>query len=180
MKQRLEREEALVKQVLAVVSPGRFSMGFRRPVKGKITARFGGRRVFNGKPRSPHAGTDLRAAAGTPVLAPSSGRVALVHDLYFSGTTVVLDHGLGLFTQYGHLKKSLVRPGVVVKAGQRLGLSGQSGRVTGPHLHWAAVLGGARIDAMALTQPLVDIQVELDEDESPGGTFEDAEDSEED
>ena len=111
---------------------------------------FGARRVFNGKTRSRHAGLDVAAPAGAPVVAAAGGRVALAGNFYFSGGSVVLDHGEGLFTMYFHLSRLDVKEGETVAAGQLLGAVGATGRATGPHLHWAARLGSARIDPAAL------------------------------
>jgi murein DD-endopeptidase MepM/ murein hydrolase activator NlpD len=127
-----------------------FEGSFVAPIPGAATARFGERRVFNGQPRSPHSGMDLKAKMGVPVRAPAGGRVVLAGPLYFSGNTVVLDHGLGLTTLYAHLSKMTVKPGDLVKKGQLLGKVGATGRVTGPHLHWALKLGEARIDPYSL------------------------------
>ncbi|MFI5346634.1 MAG: M23 family metallopeptidase [Elusimicrobiota bacterium] len=127
-----------------------FEGSFVPPIPGASTARFGERRVFNGQPRAPHSGMDLKAKLGVPVRAPAAGRVVLAGSLYFSGNTVVLDHGLGLTTLYAHLSKMSVKSGDLVKKGQLLGKVGATGRVTGPHLHWALKLGEARIDPYSL------------------------------
>jgi murein DD-endopeptidase MepM/ murein hydrolase activator NlpD len=127
-----------------------FEGSFSPPILGAATARFGERRVFNGQPRSPHSGMDLKAKTGVPVRAPAAGRVVLAGPLYFSGNTVVLDHGLGLTTLYAHLSKMHVKPGDVVKKGQVIGNVGATGRVTGPHLHWALKLREARVDPYSL------------------------------
>ena len=111
---------------------------------------FGARRILNGQKRAPHNGVDFSAPVGTPVEAPAPGRVALAEDLYFSGGTVILDHGGGLFTSYFHLSKIDVAEGDVVEPGRRLGAVGATGRVTGPHLHWSARLAGARINPLSL------------------------------
>jgi murein DD-endopeptidase MepM/ murein hydrolase activator NlpD len=111
---------------------------------------FGSRRVYNGKTTGFHAGLDMAAPKGTPVAAAADGRVALAGDLYFSGGTVLLDHGGGLFTQYMHLSRVDVADGAVVAKGTVLGLVGATGRVTGPHLHWGARLNGARVNPEAL------------------------------
>lgn len=123
---------------------------FVLPVAGPPTSAFGLRRVFNGRPRAPHPGIDLRAPVGTTVLAPGDGVVALAEHLYFSGSTVVLDHGGGLFTIYAHLSRIDVSEGQHVRAAQPLGLSGATGRVTGPHLHWGARVGEHVFDPRAL------------------------------
>jgi murein DD-endopeptidase MepM/ murein hydrolase activator NlpD len=123
---------------------------FVRPVPGEATSVFGTRRVYNGKPRSPHPGLDLRAATGTTVGCSGDGRVGLAQDLYYSGNTVIVDHGGGLFTLYAHLSELRVREGDEVTAGQPVGLSGATGRVTGPHLHWGAKIGDLPFDPRAL------------------------------
>ncbi|MDH4065052.1 MAG: M23 family metallopeptidase, partial [Acidobacteriota bacterium] len=124
--------------------------GFRRPVPHRANSRFGTRSVFNGEPRNPHTGTDFLSPAGTPILAPQAGRAVAARDLYFSGNTVVLDHGLGLFSQLAHMSRIDVKEGAMVTTGQRLGLVGATGRVTGAHLHWGMRLNGARVDPLSL------------------------------
>ncbi len=123
---------------------------FIMPVRSKIKSPFGLRRFFNGKPRSPHSGVDLRAPLGTPVRAANSGVVVLVRRCYLSGNTVVIDHGEGLFTLYAHLARVRVHMGELVERGQVIGLAGKSGRATGPHLHWGVSLYGHRLDPLAL------------------------------
>ncbi|HKQ63292.1 MAG TPA: M23 family metallopeptidase [Candidatus Polarisedimenticolaceae bacterium] len=126
---------------------------FVRPVPGDPTSIFGSRRVYNGKPRAPHPGLDLRAATGTPVLASGPGVVALAEDLYYSGNTIIVDHGGGLFTVYAHLSELLVHAGDTAAAGQLIARSGATGRVTGPHLHWGAKIGQEPFDPTALLDP---------------------------
>jgi len=126
---------------------------FLVPLEGvQPSSSFGRRRILNGRPRSPHSGVDLGAPAGTAVHAMQRGRVVLDEDLFFSGRTVVLDHGLGLFSLYGHLSESRVAPGRVVDAGEVIGLVGATGRVTAPHLHWAVRIGDARVDGLDLVR----------------------------
>ena len=123
------------------------------PVEGATDGRnFGHRRVFNGQPRAPHSGADLRARTGTPILAANSGRVVLAKDLFYSGNAVFIDHGLGLFTTYLHLSKIDVAVGDIVEQGQQIGLAGATGRVTGPHLHWGVRLLDARVDPFSLVR----------------------------
>ena len=117
---------------------------------GTATSVFGTRRVFNGKPRDPHSGLDLRAASGTPVHSSGPGVVSLAQELYYSGNTVIVDHGGGLFTIYAHLSEIRVQEGDTAEAGDVLGLSGATGRVTGPHLHWGAKIGSVPFDPTAL------------------------------
>ena len=123
---------------------------FVQPVNEASTGRFGARSVFNGALRAPHAGEDFASPEGTFVQAPNTGRVVLAHDLYFTGNTIVIDHGLGLFSLLAHLSSFDVNLGDMVAVGQRLGSSGATGRVTGPHLHWAVRAAGARVDPQSL------------------------------
>ena len=151
---RIERERERLAEVYAarryLAPPGK---AFVRPVPGEPTAIFGTRRLYNGEPRSPHPGLDLRAASGTPVKSAGDGEVVLAQDLYYSGLTVIVDHGAGLFTIYAHLSKIDVREGAPVTAGELVGRSGATGRVTGPHLHWGAKLGDRPFDPTALLDP---------------------------
>jgi hypothetical protein len=134
------------------VTPERFWRGkFTTPVgtSGAGTG-FGARRIINGQPRSPHSGSDYKAALGTPVVAANAGRVALVAEFFFPGRLVVVDHGLGLYTAYFHLDTIAVADGERVERGQTLGTVGATGRATGPHLHFGAQVAGARIDPTTL------------------------------
>jgi murein DD-endopeptidase MepM/ murein hydrolase activator NlpD len=148
-KEELDRVKADQVRVAEAYSRGsavRLFTSFARPLKARSNGNFGVRRVYNGKTESIHAGLDLAAAEGTSVKAAGDGRVVLAGDLYFSGGTVLLDHGAGLFTQYFHLSRIDVKEGDDVTQGTRLGASGRTGRVTGPHLHWGAKLRGARVN----------------------------------
>ena len=127
-----------------------WSKSFVRPAVGPGGSPFGLRRFFNGQARSPHSGIDIKANRGSEVYASNAGKVVVADDLFFTGNTVVIDHGLGLYTIYAHLSKIQVEEGVMVERAQLLGLVGATGRVTGPHLHWAAKLGGARVDPLGL------------------------------
>jgi len=149
---RAECEGKRLQEILAGVSPVRlWTGGFVSPV-GDVPAsgNFGKRRILNNQPRSPHSGEDFPAPAGASVQAAQRGRVALADDLFFSGQTVILDHGLGLFTYYAHLEKIEVAEGEVVEAGAVLGRVGATGRVTGAHLHWAARVNQARVNPLEL------------------------------
>ena len=150
---RLARERAKLKKIYARRDPYPLTWPFVRPVPGEPTSIFGTRRLFNDQPRSPHPGLDLRAGTGTPVEASGDGSVALAEDLYYSGNIVILDHGGGLFTLYAHLSRIDVAEGDQVRAGQQLGKSGATGRVTGPHLHWGAKIGDEPFDPTALLDP---------------------------
>jgi murein DD-endopeptidase MepM/ murein hydrolase activator NlpD len=148
---RIERDAADLRRVWQSSAPDRLWTGaFVRPVPGEAVSRFGTRSIFNGQARSPHNGGDFMSPAGTPIEAPNAGRVALAHDLYFSGNTVVIDHGLGMFSTLAHMSEIDVREGETVKAGQVVGRVGATGRVTGPHLHWAVRIGGARVDPLSV------------------------------
>lgn len=150
---RIERERALVAEVYRQRTPLALDRPLARPVPGAVSSPFGKRRVYNGQPRSPHNGVDFRATTGVLVAAAAPGRVALAMDLYFSGKTVILDHGAGLFTIYAHLSRLDVGSGDAVDTGHRLGLSGATGRVTGPHLHFGAKIGDEPFDPLALMDP---------------------------
>ncbi len=130
--------------------PRLWQRAFQPPVGSAIHDNFGARRVFNGRPRSPHDGVDIAAPLGAPVTAPAPGVVALAAELYFSGGTVILDHGAGLFTTYFHLSRIDVTDGEAVAAGRTIGRVGATGRATGPHLHWGARLHRARVNPLDL------------------------------
>jgi murein DD-endopeptidase MepM/ murein hydrolase activator NlpD len=123
---------------------------FVRPVPDPSNSAFGSHSVFNGQPRSAHGGADFLSPAGRSIQAPAAGRVVVAQDLYYSGNTVVIDHGLGLFSMLAHLSKIEVRAGDDVHTGQLVGSVGATGRVTGPHLHWAVRAAGARVDPLSL------------------------------
>jgi len=120
------------------------------PVQGVISSPFGARRYVNGKPRSPHTGVDIAAPEGTPIIAPLSGRILLVHSMYLDGNTVVIGHGRGLVSVYCHLSKIDVKPGQWIKTGGKIGEVGQTGRTTGPNLHWGIRFENARVSPLAL------------------------------
>ncbi len=124
---------------------------FLEPVKGRISGRFGSRRVINGQHKRPHSGEDIAAPTGTPVKAINKGKVVATVDHFFSGKGVVIDHGVGLFSMYFHLSEIDVQPGQTLNKGDMLGKVGATGRATGPHLHWGIRLNGARVNPYALT-----------------------------
>jgi murein DD-endopeptidase MepM/ murein hydrolase activator NlpD len=123
---------------------------FIRPVPQAANSAFGTRSVFNGEPRGAHSGADFLSPAGTPIKAPNAGRVMLAKDLYYSGNTVIIDHGLGVFSFLCHMSQIDVKVGDTVEPGQVVGLVGATGRVTGAHLHWTLRVAGARVDPLAL------------------------------
>ena len=148
---RIDRERLLLNRILSTISPRHlWGDGFAAPVDGDVISVFGVRSVFNGESRAPHRGIDLRGATGTPVRAPARGVVVLAELLYFSGSTVVLDHGLGVFSMLAHLSRIDVKPGSLVVRGDMVGAVGATGRVTGPHLHWTLRIGPAAVDPLSV------------------------------
>lgn len=145
---RYEREREHQLKVMATFSPlsRTDSLAMAPPVPGRRSSSFGLRRVFNGQARAPHSGMDIAAATGTPVRAPLAGSVIDTGDYFFNGGTVWLDHGAGLLTMYCHLSEMNVKPGDVLRAGDKLGAVGATGRATGPHLHWGVLLNRAMVD----------------------------------
>ena len=151
VRERIRRESELLQTLYNQFTPDWLGEGrFLIPCEGKKSDNFGERRIYNNKPRSSHGGVDISAPTGTPVKASNAGKVVLTSDLYFSGKTVIIDHGLGLFTLYLHLSRFRVKRGVMVKRGDTIGEVGATGRVTGPHLHWGVKIFGSRIDPDAL------------------------------
>ncbi|MCK4988101.1 MAG: M23 family metallopeptidase, partial [Desulfobacterales bacterium] len=136
--QRIKREKKEIRGIYSSSSDTRRWFGsFKRPLASDTTSSFGTRRLFNGQHRSYHRGTDFRARIGTPVYGSNSGTVRLAKNLFYSGNIVIVDHGMGIFTNYAHLSRIQVVTGQVIARGHQIGLSGASGRVSGPHLHWA-------------------------------------------
>jgi len=123
---------------------------FLRPRSSRVTSRFGSGRVFNGRVTSSHLGVDFSGVVGAPVVASNRGVVALVDNFFLAGNVVYIDHGAGVLTGYFHLSKVLVAQGDTVARGQKIGLVGATGRVTGPHLHWSARYGAVTVDPLSL------------------------------
>jgi murein DD-endopeptidase MepM/ murein hydrolase activator NlpD len=147
---RISQEATFLHDTYASSAAGRlWAEPFVRPVPGEANSRFGSRSVFNGEPRSAHGGADFLSPAGTPIKAPNAGRIVCARDLFFTGNTVIVDHGLGMFSLLAHMSRMDVREGEMVTAGQVVGLVGATGRVTGPHLHWALNVWGARVDPLS-------------------------------
>ncbi|WP_411376617.1 M23 family metallopeptidase [Desulfurobacterium thermolithotrophum] len=146
--ERIKKENIILRKTLTRVTSKKFRENrFYSPLKKlTITTPFGAKRIINGKKRSIHWGIDLKAPLGTPVFASLSGRVVLARDFYYTGNTIIIDHGLGIYTLYAHLSKLLVKEGQIVRAGQKIGKVGSTGRSTGPHLHFGIYVNGIKVD----------------------------------
>lgn len=153
---RIKRENVLIKKARAGdTAVPHFLKGWIWPSKGRISGVYGSQRVLNGKPRRPHFGVDVAAPVGTLVVAPSDGVVTLVEkDLYYTGGTIIIDHGHGLSSAFLHMQDVTVKKGQPVKQGDKIGTIGKTGRATGPHLDWRMNLFGARIDPQLLVPPM--------------------------
>jgi murein DD-endopeptidase MepM/ murein hydrolase activator NlpD len=149
--ERINREAAEMNDLWSHSETTRLWTGaFVRPVPEEANSAFGTRSILNGEPRSPHSGADFNSPTGTPIKAPNAGRVVLAGDRYFTGNTVMIDHGLTLFSLFAHLSEIDVKAGDTITAGDVIGKVGATGRVTGPHLHWSVRINGARIDPLSL------------------------------
>ena len=153
---RSESDIRMVKQARAIDDPRTdFLSGFLWPTRGRISGVYGSQRILNGEPRRPHFGIDIAAPTGTKVVAPADGLVTLVHaDMFFSGGTMIVDHGHGLSSAFLHLSRILVERGERVAQGQAIAEVGSTGRSTGPHLDWRINLFGRRLDPALLVGPM--------------------------
>jgi len=152
-RQRANREHQEVQHVYANGIKERLWDGvFQLPVDNEISSRFGNRRVFNGQLKSYHNGLDFRSPKGTPVYAPNSGVVRLAKNLFYSGNAVIIDHGTEIFTIYAHLSKIKTAAGRRIEKGQLIGLTGATGRVSGPHLHWGVKLSGIAVSPLRFVE----------------------------
>lgn len=159
--ERIRQESQRVGEIFATINPRKiWERSFLSPVPGAATSGFGKRSILNGQPRSPHSGTDFDADEGTPVKSPNSGKAVLVSNLYFSGNTIIVDHGQGLYSYFAHLSRFAVAEGDLVSPGEEIGYVGATGRVTGPHLHWSVRLNGSRIDPLSLIAVLSDQDID--------------------
>jgi len=155
VQERVKAEGALVRAVRKRDDPRLdFHVQFAWPVKGRISGVYGSQRILNGEPRAPHYGVDIAGPTGTPIKAPAAGIVTLAADLYFTGWTVILDHGHGLSSVFMHLDSLSVKDGQALKKGEVLGKLGATGRATGPHLHWGLNLFETRLDPQLLVPPM--------------------------
>lgn len=149
VKDRTEKEYAEAMRIYGTVNKESYiKSAFIAPMQSVITSDFGKARVYNDSLKGYHSGTDYRAAVGTPIVASNDGVVALVAERFYSGGTVLIDHGQGVYTCYFHMSKFDVKKGQKVKKAQQLGLSGASGRVTGPHLHFAVRINKVQVDPL--------------------------------
>ena len=152
-KKRASKEYAEAMKIYKTVSDKSYmSKSFIIPLTSKITSNFGKARVYNGSLKGYHSGTDFRAKVGTPLIACNDGVVVLAKDRFYSGGSVIVDHGQGVYSCYYHMSKFDVKKGSEVKQGELLGLSGDSGRVTGPHLHFSFRVGGEQVDPLQLIE----------------------------
>ena len=151
---RIDQETKKLKQIFAAFTDNNpFQKQFAPPLRGPISSLFGLKRVYNKEPRDPHSGLDIAAKQGEPIHAVSQGKVVETGDYFFTGNTVIIDHGMGVFSLYAHLSTTDVKPGDEVQQGQQLGLVGMTGRVTGPHLHWTMIVN------QTLVEPLLFVPV---------------------
>ena len=151
---RADAEKVWIARLVSSAEPA-FSKTWIWPLKGVITGVYGAQRILNGTPKAPHYGIDIAVPEGTEVRAPAAGRIVLVEDLYYSGETIILDHGQGIMSAFLHLQSSAVKVGDTVEQGEMIGLSGNTGRSTGPHLDWRVNwFNHARLDASLLVPPM--------------------------
>ena len=151
---RIKRERQEISKTISTVTPHRhWQARFDRPVPGVVTSEYGLRREFNGQKRNPHMGLDLDGAKGDPIVAAESGTVVLVGDHYYGGKTVIVDHGLGVFTLYLHMSDFAVNKGQKVSRGTTIGYVGSTGRVTGPHLHLSLNVLGQSVNPTSVLEP---------------------------
>lgn len=146
--ERINAENARLKVVKSYRADKLLTDSFDWPLAGPVSSPFGLRRFFNEQPRRPHGGIDIAAAEGTPIMAPADGLVVETGDYFFNGNCVFIEHGLGLQTFYAHMSRIDVEPGERVTQGQIIGAVGQTGRVTGPHLHWSVGLNGTWVNPL--------------------------------
>jgi len=148
---RIRANQAAIRATYTVSLPEKpdVSISFQ-PVQGIVSTPFGAQRFVNGEPRSPHSGLDIAAPEGTPIINPMAGRVLLAEPMYLNGNTVVIGHGNGLVMVYSHMRKLLLHKGEWLEAGATIGHVGQTGRATGPHLHWGVRFNNARINPLSL------------------------------
>ncbi|MFH1480969.1 MAG: M23 family metallopeptidase [Pseudomonadota bacterium] len=157
---RVLKELEIMRKLFGTLLPDPIWAGpFMRPVSGDVVGTFGRRSIINNQPRAPHSGVDLKAERGTLIRSINNGRVVMTADHFFSGYSIIIDHGGGIQSMYFHLEKILVKRDQVVKKGEVVGMVGSTGRATGPHLHWGIRVNGARVDPLQFN----DLSQELEE-----------------
>lgn len=150
---RVMEEQAILNKIYSSSIPDfLFTEAFIEPMKSVVTSVYGTKRVYNKQKKGQHLGIDYRAAIGDEVPAANAGKVVFAGDLFYTGWTVIIDHGVDIFTVYGHLSKTSVQTGDIVKRGDLIGLSGNTGRTSGPHLHWGTKVQGQYIDGFVLIE----------------------------
>jgi len=151
VKKRTAKEYAEAMKIYGTTTPKNYvSSKYIVPMDSKITSSFGKARVYNSALNGYHSGTDFRAKIGTPIIASNRGQVVLAQDRFYSGNSIIIDHGEGVYTCYYHLSSFKVKKGDMVDKGEVIGLSGDTGRITGPHLHFSARVGGLQVDPLQL------------------------------
>ena len=150
---RIKREIKEVHKIYAISTPHKFWKGpFELPIQSDVTSQFGTKRMLNGEMQTFHRGLDLRAKVGTPIHSAAPGKVVLAKSLFFTGNTVLVDHGYGIYTLYAHMSRIKVKLGQEITDHKLIGLSGKTGRVSGPHLHWGAIVQRTQVNPMDLTR----------------------------
>lgn len=148
---RVRREASELSEIYRNFNPAPFFVNsFILPIESFITSIYGTKRIFNNHKKTQHLGTDFRASVGEPIKCVNRGRVVLAKDLFYSGNTIIIDHGLSLFSVFAHLSAIDVKISDMVESGQIIGKSGDTGRVSGPHLHWGVKLHNDWIDGISL------------------------------
>ncbi len=151
VKDRTAKEYAQAMKIYGgVTSKNYVTSKYLAPMNSKITSDFGKARIYNDALNGYHSGTDFRAKVGTPIIASNDGKIVLAKDRFYSGNSIIIDHGQGIYTCYYHLSAFKVKEGDMVKKGELIGWSGATGRITGPHLHFSARVGGVQVDPLQL------------------------------
>lgn len=158
--ERISQEIRLIREVLTEFSELEPTMHFIWPVDGEVSGLFGRRRVFNGEPRKPHSGIDIAARTGTPIVAPADGVVSNTGDYFFNGNSVFIDHGQGVITMFCHLQDIDVQKNQLVTQGEQIGTVGETGRVTGPHLHLGISFNDAMVEPLLVFPPRDDVSLD--------------------
>lgn len=148
---RVLKEQKMTKELYSKSAPTLYiNQPFVKPLNSYITSHYGNRRLFNNKKKTQHLGNDLRAAVGVPIPVTNRGKVVFAGNLFYTGNVVIIDHGLNIFSLYGHLSKIKAQVGDIVNQGDIVGLAGMTGRVSGPHLHWGIKINGHNVDGFSL------------------------------